>query len=110
MRDILRISVPLTVWLASFSAVYGLEGLVCSHRWAEAGLGLAVGRGALVTALVLAIALQTVLLLALRSPHFASPSGFVQGVSSALAGVALAATAWTLLPCGRYLAVPVKPS
>ena len=98
MRDILRISVPLTVWLVSFSAVYGLEGLVCSHRWAEAGLGLATGRGALVTALVLAIGLQTVLLLALRSPRFASPSGFVQGVSSALAGVALAATAWTLLP------------
>ncbi|WP_230532590.1 hypothetical protein [Microvirga roseola] len=92
MRDILRISVPLTIWLASFSAVYGLEGLVCSDRWAQAG------RGALLMAWAAAIVLQIVLLLALRSTRFASPSGFVRGVSLALAGVALVATAWTLLP------------
>lgn len=98
MRDILRISVPLTVWLAAFSAVYGLEGLVCSDRWSGAGLGAADGRAALLTAAIAAVALQGVLLLGLRSPRFASPSGFVQGVSLALAVVALVATAWTLLP------------
>lgn len=98
MRDILRISLPLTIWLASFSAVYGLEGLVCSDRWTQAGLSLTAGRGVLITAWVIAIALQAAILLALRSPRFASPSGFVQGVTLTLAAVALLATAWSLLP------------
>ncbi|PWS35253.1 hypothetical protein DFH01_23405 [Falsiroseomonas bella] len=98
MRDVLRISVPLTIWLASFSAVYGLQGLVCSPRWGAAGLGLAAGRVALVAAAVAAVALQAVLLLGLRGPRLAPASGFVRGVSLALAVVALVATAWTLLP------------
>ena len=98
MTDILRISVPLTVWLASFSAVYGLEGLVCSKRWAQAGLDLQMGRLALVAAWALAIALQIAILLALRSPRLASPSAFVRGVSLTLAVVALIATTWTLFP------------
>lgn len=98
MIDILRISVPLTVWLASFSAVYGIEGLVCSRRWAESGLDLQTGRVALIAAWMLAIALQIAFLLALRAPRLASPSGFVQGVSLALAVTALVATVWTLFP------------
>jgi hypothetical protein len=98
VRDILRISVPLTLWLASFSAVYGLEGLVCSHRWTEAGLDPVVARAALLLAWAAAITLQGILLLFLRSPRFASPSGFVRGVSLTLAGVGLVSTIWTLLP------------
>lgn len=98
MSDILRLSVPLTVWLATFSAVYGLQGLVCSDRWAEAGLDLAAGRGVLLAAWAVAIALQAGFVLALRSGRYASPSRFVHGVSLALAIVALISTAWTLLP------------
>ena len=98
MTDILRISVPLTLWLAAFSAVYGLQGLVCSPRWAEAALGLATGRLLLALAWLAAVALQAALLLALRSPRFASRSGFVRGLSLSLAAVALVATLWTLLP------------
>lgn len=98
MIDILRISVPLTVWLASFSAVYGLEGLVCSRRWAGIGLDLEAGRLALLAAWLLAIAVQVALLLLLRSPRFALPSAFVQRVSLTLAVVALIATVWTLFP------------
>lgn len=98
MTDILRISVPITVWLASFSAVYGLQGLVCSPRWAEAGLGLAAGRWALVLAAALGVAIQVALLLALRRPRFAARLRFVQGLSLSLAIVALVATVWTLLP------------
>ncbi|WP_137180682.1 hypothetical protein [Roseomonas sp. AR75] len=98
MRDVLRIALPLTVWLGAFSAVYGLEGLVCSERWTAAGLDRATGRLALVGAWAAAVALQAVLLIGLRSPRFASPSGFVRCVSLTLAGVALLATAWTLLP------------
>lgn len=98
MTDLLRISVPLTVWLAAFSAVYGLQGLVCSPRWAEAGLDLATGRGALLIAWASAVALQVAILLTLRLPRLASPSRFVQWTSLALAVVALVATLWTLLP------------
>ena len=98
MRDVLRISAPLTVWLAAFSAVYGLEGLVCSERWEEARLGLGAGRVALIAAWVLALMIQAAMLLALRSPRFASKRPFVRTLSLTLAVVALIATAWTLLP------------
>lgn len=98
MTDILRMSLPLTVWLAAFSAIYGLEGLVCSDRWAEAGFGPSAGRGALVMVWVLALASQLAFLLALRSPAVASPSRFIQQVSLTLAATALVATVWTLLP------------
>lgn len=98
MTDILRISVPLTAWLVAFSAVYGLHGLVCSDRWAAAGLDLAVGRAAMAAAWIVAIALQVALLLALRSPRFASPSAFMRGVSLTLSVTALVAKLWTLMP------------
>lgn len=98
MTDILRLSIPLTAWLAMFSAIYGLQGLVCSARWRGAGLDLDSGRWALALAGLLGIAIQSTLLLALRSPRFASSSGFMQSVSLTLATVALVATAWTLLP------------
>ncbi|MBS3651840.1 hypothetical protein KEU06_24835 [Pseudaminobacter sp. 19-2017] len=98
MTDILRISVPLTAWLAAFSAVYGLQGLVCSQRWADAGLDLTAGRIAMMVAWAAAVALQLVFLLALRSPRFVSRSAFVRWVSLMLAISALVATLWTLLP------------
>jgi hypothetical protein len=88
----------LTVWLGLFSAVYGLEGLVCSDRWVEMGFGREAGRVALLAAWTSAIALQLLLLFGLRSRRFASPSVFGQGISLALAGAALLATVWTLLP------------
>jgi hypothetical protein len=66
VTDILRISVPLTAWLAAFSAVYGLQGLVCSDRWAEAGLDLAAGRIAMTIAWATAVALQFAFLTPLR--------------------------------------------
>ena len=98
MTEILRIAVPLTAWLAAFSAVYGLHGLVCSERWTAAGLDLAAGHIAMTAAWATAIALQVVLLIALRSPRFASGSAFVHGVSITLAITALVATVWTLIP------------
>lgn len=98
MSDLLRLSVPLTVWLAAFSAVYGLHGLVCSPRWAEAGFGLEAGRCALVLAAALSVAVQLALLLSLRHRRFAARSDFVRGLSLSLAVVALVATVWTLMP------------
>lgn len=98
MTDILRISVPLTVWLAAFSAVYGLQGVVCSDRWTEAGLDLVSGRVALIAAWVAATALQVAFIIALRSPRLVSSSPFVRRLSLILAISALVATMWTLSP------------
>lgn len=98
MIDILRISVPLTAWLAAFSALYGLQGLVCSERWTEAGLDLAMGRAAMTAVWAVAVTLQLAFLLALRSPHFLARSAFVRALSLMLATAALVATLWTLLP------------
>lgn len=92
MKDILRLSVPLAVWLAGFSAVYGLQGLTCSRHWPD---DLAA-RPALLLAWALAVALQAALLWSLvRDP---SASSFLRRVGVALAAVALAAAVWTLAP------------
>ncbi len=98
MNDILRISIPVTVWIAAFSAVYGLEGIVCSDLWVTAGLGPASGRAALITAWVAAIALQVIFLAALHTPRFGSALPWVQRTATMLGCVALVATVWTLMP------------
>ena len=36
MTDVLRLSVPLGLWLAGFSATYALQALSCSRHWPEA--------------------------------------------------------------------------
>lgn len=98
MTDILRLSLPLSVWIAAFSAVYGLEGIVCSDRWAGAGLGPDQGRAALIAAWAVAIAVQAGLIVWLRTARFASTLPWVQRVGTILAWVALVATVWSLLP------------
>ena len=95
MTDVLRIAVPLTLWLAGFSAVYGLQGLVCSSRWPEGGPG---PRAVLLAAAAAAVALQICLLLALRSPRYGSPSPFARRLSVTLAVAAVVAAVWTLVP------------
>lgn len=98
MTDILRISIPVSVWIAAFSAIYGLEGVICSDLWRAAGLSLGQGRGVLVAAWIAAIGLQAALLVALRRPRFASSLPWVQRVATILGYVALVATVWSLMP------------
>lgn len=98
MTDILRLSLPLTVWIAAFSAIYGVEGVVCSAHWSDAGLDLAQGRAVLIAAWILAIAAQIGLIFWLRRPGFAAGNPWLQRVSLILAMVALVATLWSLLP------------
>ena len=83
MNAILRLSLPLTLWLAAFSAVYGLHGLLCSSRWA-AFVPELPGRALLAGAALVAVALQIALLAVLRSSRWPRPS------------VAIAASAWCL--------------
>ncbi len=110
MNDITRISLPISVWLAAFSMVYGLEGLICSPRWVEAGLSAEAGRIALLTAWAAAIALHAGLLAAIRAPRFASPSPAIQWISVTLAVVALVSIVWTLVPVAvTSMCLPVPP-
>lgn len=92
MTDILRLSLPLTLWLVGFSSVYALQGLACSRHWPEA----LDARAALIAASVAAAVIQSFALLAVRSLR--SESVFAQRVATALALTALVATIWTVLP------------
>lgn len=95
MRDVLRISIPFTLWLVSFSALYGLHGLVCSERW-PASLGPGAGTAALAGAAILAIGLQAACIFALRAPQALSP--LPGRLVQILAVAALFAMVWTAVP------------
>lgn len=91
MMDLLRILVSPVAWLASFSAVYGLLGILCATTtpWTHVLLIAAFG---------LAVLLQIALLAMLRSRRFGAQTGFVRHVSLTGGWVGLVATVWTLLP------------
>jgi hypothetical protein len=86
------------VWLASFSAVYGLNGLICGHGLNGSPGGLDIARVLLVMAYGLAVATQTSIVWALHRSRMAASGGFAAFVSRTTAWVGLAATIWTLLP------------
>ena len=92
MIEILRLSLPMTLWVTGFSAIYALQGFACSRHWPD---DLWVRPG-LLGAWTVAVALQVVILLAV---HFVpSQSRFVQTVAATLALTALVAALWTLMP------------
>ncbi|WP_242494217.1 hypothetical protein [Salipiger sp. IMCC34102] len=95
----LRILLPLLVWLASFSAIYGLHGIGCAAGWPDVALaGSSLFRLALLAAWIAAIVLQVAILIALRSTRFRADEGFAYRVSVALAWVGVVAILWTLFP------------
>lgn len=99
MTDLLRILIAPLLWLAGFSAVYGLHGLLCGHGIDGSLFGLvSVPRALMALAYGLAVLLQAGLLAGLHASRFASPSSFVTSVSRATGWVGLVAAAWTLLP------------
>lgn len=98
MTDILRILIAPLVWLAAFSAVYGLHGVICGHAVTGAAFGLPLPRVLLVSAYAIAVLLQMALLAALYHPRFASPSDLIRFVSHATGWVGLVATGWSLFP------------
>jgi hypothetical protein len=99
MRDVVRILGGPLVWLAAFSAVYGLHGVACAYGWGEVGVaGTSLLRVALVGAWFCAIAAQVAVLAGLYSRRLGSPSGFVRGVSRMTAWVGLVSTLWSLFP------------
>jgi hypothetical protein len=99
MMDVLRILIAPLVWLASFSAVYGLHGLLCGHGIEGDAFGaISLPRLLMVASYALAILLQVALLAALYSSRFGSASAFVRFVSRATGWVGLVSTVWTLVP------------
>lgn len=91
MSDLLRILIAPLVWLAAFSAVYGLQAVLCAHAATSA-------RPVLMAAFGVAVLVQVALLAALCAPRFAAGSAFVRFVSRAAGWTGLVATVWTLLP------------
>ena len=89
MTDILRLFGPLVLWLASFSAIYGLHGAICAQGW---------DRSLLVMAWGIAVTVQAAPLLLLSTERFGACAGFVRRASLALATVSLVAVIWTLAP------------
>lgn len=99
MTDLLRILAAPLVWLASFSALYGLHGLICGHGLADAEIsGLSLARLLLVAAWLLAIGMQIALLLGLYSRRFAAKNSLVRFISRATGWTGLIAVLWTLSP------------
>lgn len=94
MSAVLRLALPLTLWIAGFSAVYGLQGLLCARLapW----IGASGDRALLIAAALAVIAAQILLCLALRRWPARDPA--LRRISLGLSVVALVATVWTLLP------------
>lgn len=93
MSDILRLSVPLTLWLALFSLVYGLHGATCAL-----GETPITGRVVMVAVWIAGVGLQAAMLFALRHPRFIARSPTIRRASLALSTTALFASVWSLFP------------
>ncbi|MGD9544364.1 MAG: hypothetical protein AB7F41_05055 [Methylocystis sp.] len=99
MRDILRIVIAMLLWLALFSALYGLEGVGCASGWPEIRVnGGSLFHVAMTMAFFVALLTLAVLHVALHSRLFRSASPFVAQISRILGIAALVAGAWTLFP------------
>lgn len=92
MIEILRLALPISLWITGFSAVYALQGLSCSRHWPTD----IDARLVLLAAWAVAVAVQA---LSLMSVVYApSSSRFVQTTAIAIAITALASAVWTMMP------------
>lgn len=98
MTDLLRILISPVAWLASFSAVYGLHGVLCESHFDQMVFGRPLSGLILVGAFTLTLFLQFGLLAALYSRQFGAVSGFARTVSRTSGWVGVVATIWTLFP------------
>ena len=92
MIEILRLSLPISVWIMGFSAVYALQGLSCSRHWPTD----IDARPVLLAAWGVAVAVQAFCLVAVF--YAPSPSRFVQTTAFTLAVTALVAALWAMMP------------
>ena len=92
MIEILRLSLPISLWITGLSAVYALQRLSCSRHWPTD----IDARPVLLAAWAVAGAIQTLSLIAVL--YAPSPSRFVQATAVAIAITALVAAVWTMMP------------
>ena len=92
MMETLRLSLPISLWLTGFSAVYALQGLACSRHWPTD----MDARPVLLAAWFVAVAVQVLGLMALL--YAPSPSRFIQSTALVIAGSAVIAAIWTMMP------------
>lgn len=104
MMDLLRILVAPLAWLAAFSAVYGMQAILCATPPEGTVAGLPMSRFLLVLAFAAALLMQVALLVLLLSRRFGANRGFVRTVSIGGGLVGVVATVWTLFP---VLALPL---
>ena len=89
MTAVLRLFGPLVLWLASFSAVYGMQGITCAMGW---------GNAPVIMAWVVAIALQAAMLAVLYGSRFGARNRAERWANLALGTIGLIAVIWTLFP------------
>jgi hypothetical protein len=89
MMDVIRLFGPLVLWLGSFSAIYGLQAIMCRQGWDQIILIGAFG---------LATALQAAVLLGLASRRYGASTAVLRRTSLALGVVGLIAVIWTIAP------------
>lgn len=92
MIEILRLSLPFTVWIVGFCAIYALQGLTCSRHWPET----VDPRTALIAAALVYVAAQGLVLHLICRGHVASV--FAQRTAAVVAVAALIAALWVSLP------------
>jgi hypothetical protein len=92
MIEILRLSLPISLWITGFSAVYALQGLSCSRHWPTD----IDARPVLLAAWAVAVAVQALSLMAVV--YTPSPLRFVQTTAIAISISALVAAVWTMMP------------
>ena len=90
--EILRLSLPISIWIAGFSAVYALQGFTCSRHWPTD----IDARPVLLAAWAVAVGLQALSGIAVL--YAPSPSRFVQTTAITLAATALVAAVWSMMP------------
>lgn len=92
MIEIMRLSLPISLWIVGFSLLYGLQGFSCSSHWPTQ----IDARPLLIFAGVIGVAVQMVSLAILcKRP---SQSHFVQKTALILAATAIVAAIWTAIP------------
>lgn len=96
MIAVLRILVGPLAWLAGFTAVYALHGMLCGHAIGGTVGPLEVRRLLMIAAYALAVLVQGGILWALYRIPAQTP--FVAFVSRATGWTGLVAAVWTLAP------------
>jgi hypothetical protein len=92
MTHVLRLSLPFTVWLVGFCALYALQGVSCSRLWPES----LDARLVLMAAATMFVMLQAAVLARILAAPTHQP--FVQTTTAVLGAAALGAAVWTSLP------------